>query len=163
MTLTLILTRHAKSSWSHTGPDHTRRLNARGRASAPLIAKWLRDQRFVPDQIISSNATRTGETIECMNLGVSPTLTRDLYLAEAKTMLGVLRQATGLCTMMVGHNPGIAEFAERLVTVHPAHPRFFDYPTCATTVMTFPINHWKNVSFGIGQVETFMIPRDLAE
>ena len=43
MTCTLILMRHAKSSWDDlTLSDHERPLNKRGRASASAMGKWLR-------------------------------------------------------------------------------------------------------------------------
>ncbi len=44
-------------------------------------------------------------------LNLKPTL----YNASADVMLAVLRHATGDTVMMIGHNPGIAEFAHRLV------------------------------------------------
>ena len=40
---------------------------------------------------------------------------------------------------MIGHNPGIADFAARLVSAPPAHDRFDDYPTGATLVAEFDI------------------------
>ncbi len=52
-------------------------------------------------------------------------------------MLATLQGATGECVMMLGHNPGIAGFAENLCANPPDHPRFFDYPTCATTILDF--------------------------
>ena len=40
----LILMRHAKSAWNTDAPsDHARPLNERGRKSAPLIAKKLKE------------------------------------------------------------------------------------------------------------------------
>jgi phosphohistidine phosphatase len=62
---------------------------------------------------------------------------------------------------MLGHNPGIAEFAASLVTAPPAHERFDDYPTGATLVLRFEIGDWANLTSGTGVVQHFVIPREL--
>ena len=60
MTRTLILTRHAKSSWDDPFlNDHDRPLNKRGRKSAPVIAGWLRENGWLPDEVLSSTSART--------------------------------------------------------------------------------------------------------
>ena len=62
MTRRLILMRHAKSSWDNPfAEDHQRPLNGRGKRSAKAIGEWLRAQGYLPDQILSSSATRTRE------------------------------------------------------------------------------------------------------
>ena len=72
--------------------------------------------------------------------------------------------ATGTdCVLMLGHNPGIADVADRLVRQPPDHIRFFDYPTCATTVMAFDVKSWAEVKWRTGTVLGFTIPRDLIE
>ena len=50
---TLLLMRHAKSSWDQTGvADLDRPLAPRGRLAAPLLARHLRDQGLVPDLVL---------------------------------------------------------------------------------------------------------------
>ena len=58
-----------------------------------------------------------------------------LYHAGPDVMLAVLRHAKGDTVMMIGHNPGIAEFAHRLVSKTPVSPEFRKYPTGATLVV----------------------------
>lgn len=164
MTLRLFLMRHAKSSWdSPLLADHDRPLNNRGRASAKALGTWLKENGYVPDAVLSSTAKRTHETFEGLDLALMPTYTKALYHAGASQMLEVLRGAQGACVLVLGHNPGIAEFAERLVSTRPSHPRFFDYPTGATTIIDFDVACWKDVEFGKGTVRDFMIPRELPE
>ena len=164
MTRRLILMRHAKSSWdSPLLADHDRPLNNRGRASAKALGLWLKNSGYVPDAVLSSTAKRTHETFEGLNLAVMPTYTKALYHAGASRMLDVLHDAQGACALILGHNPGIAEFAERLVSKQPAHGRFFDYPTGATTIIDFDVADWKDVNFGSGTVREFVIPRELPE
>ncbi len=163
MTRTLILTRHAKSSWDNPlSNDHDRPLNKRGRKSAPAIGKWLSRNAWLPDEVLSSSATRTRETWDRMGLTAArTTFTRDLYLADPAEMMKVLQQATGRTVLLLGHNPGIAAFADQIVKYPPDHVRFYDYPTCATTVIRFDINTWRGLQRHSGKVLGFAIPREL--
>lgn len=160
----LILMRHAKSDWSHAGlADHDRPLNKRGIASAAALGDWLRDKGYLPDQVLSSSAERTGQTLQGLNLHpASEThFSRALYHAGAEEMLAQLRAATGQCVLMIGHNPGICEFAHRLVNDVPGHPRFADYPTCATLVCDFDLAKWSELGWHQGLAVDFTVPRDL--
>lgn len=161
MTKRLILIRHAKSSWEHPGPDHDRPLNKRGYKSAPAVGSWLRQNGYLPEAILSSSAKRTRETHDGLGFKVPARFERSLYLAEPDIMLAELRSETADSVLMLGHNPGIAVFAELLVAQAPDHHRFFDYPTCATTVMDFDIDDWSALEFGTGKVQGFVIPREL--
>ncbi|KNX40609.1 Histidine phosphatase superfamily (branch 1) [Roseovarius tolerans] len=158
----LILMRHAKSDWgSPLLHDHTRPLNERGRRSAMALGDWLRAQDLIPDQILCSSSARTQETCARLKLPLAPDLHDVLYLAEVPDMLRVLRGATGARVLMLGHNPGIAEFAASLVTAPPAHERFDDYPTGATLVVRFEIDHWADLRPGTGAAQQFVIPREM--
>ena len=165
----LILLRHAKSDWDNgAATDHERPLNKRGRASAPRIGQYLAGAGYSPDQILLSDAARTVETWDRMAHhfpdAPPPTLHRDLYLAPPAAMLARASSATGKTVLMVGHNPGIGELAEALAATAPPHPRFFDYPTCATTVFRFDtLQTWKDLPerLASGQVLDFITPRDL--
>lgn len=163
--LRLILMRHAKSDWSHPErSDHDRPLNKRGRASAQAMGDWLRAKNYVPDQVLCSSSERTGETL--LGLKLAPQtecmFTRSLYHAEAPEMLHVLQhKATQPCVLMLGHNPGICEMANRLVTDPPPHERFFDYPTAATLVCDLPITRWDETYWSQAKVIDFAIPREV--
>jgi len=162
----LILTRHTKSSWDDPmTPDHDRPLNQRGRSAATDLGQWLVSRGHLPDEVLCSDAVRTRETWD----GISPalaetpplTLKPALYHAGPDVMLAVLRHAKGDCVMMIGHNPGIAEFAGRIVAQPPHHPGFRHYPTGATLVASFEIDDWSELSFGMGAVRDFIVPREL--
>ncbi len=167
MTKRLILTRHAKSSWDDPlTPDHDRPLNERGKAAAADLGGWLASRGYVPAQILCSDALRTRHTW----LGMEPalpgapelTLKPALYHAGADVMLAVLRHATADCVMMIGHNPGIAEFAGRLVAHPPTDPEFTRFPTGATLVADFAIDSWADATWGTARVQDFVIPREVA-
>jgi phosphohistidine phosphatase len=165
-TLRLILTRHAKSSWDDpTVADHDRPLNARGIRAAGLIGGWLASRGDVPGEVLCSDAARTRETWERIapHLGGEPVVTMKpaLYHAGPDVMLAVLRHATAPVVMMLGHNPGIAEFAARLLAQAPADPDFHRYPSGATMVATFDRPGWDLVGFGSGALLDFAAPRNL--
>ena len=81
-----------------------------------------------------------------------------LYHAGPDVMLAVLRHARADTVMMIGHNPGIAEFAAQL----PAKPiytqEFRKYPTCATLIVDFQIDSWTDLALGTGDVLDFFMP-----
>jgi len=162
MTHTLILMRHAKSSWEFPAlDDHARPLNDRGRRSAAVLGDWLRSRGHVPDQVLCSSATRTRETFAGLKLAVPVVFTDVLYAAGSVEMLEVLRRATARRILMLGHNPGIAELASDLVGTPPPHQRFEDYPTGATLVAEFQISDWDEVDWEAGKAVDFVVPRDL--
>ncbi len=172
MTRRLILTRHAKSSWDDPMmSDHARPLNARGRQAAADLGAWLASRGYVPGEVLCSDATRTRETwaliaaaLDASAPETTPLLVLKpaLYHAPADVMMAVLRHAQAETVMMVGHNPGIAEFAERIVAQAPAHSAYQRYPTGATLVASFEIDAWQDVTFGSGAVRDFVVPRELA-
>ena len=62
---TLLLIRHAKSSWDDvTLSDFERPLNERGKTDAPKMAKRLRKKDIKVDAFISSPAKRAKKTAE---------------------------------------------------------------------------------------------------
>lgn len=167
MTRRLILTRHAKSSWDDpTMSDHHRPLNARGRTAAADLGAWLASRGYQPEEVLVSDAKRTRETWE----GIAPalpdapsaTFKPALYHASADVMLAVLRHASADCVMMIGHNPGIADFATRILAQPVNHPAFRRYPTGATLVASFEIDNWAELAFGMGAPRDFIVPRELA-
>lgn len=162
MTLRLTLIRHAKSSWDGEEPDHDRTLSPRGREAADALGRWLVGQ--VPEEALCSAAARTRETwarIAGACHGPEARPVPELYHADPATILRVLRTATAPHVAIIGHNPGIATFAHRIAARPADHARFGDYPTGATTVITFDAPNWAEVSWGMGQVVDFVIPRDL--
>lgn len=167
MTKRLILTRHAKSSWDDpTMADHDRPLNDRGKAAAADLGHWLASRGYIPDEVLCSDALRTRKTWS----GIAPalpgtpvlTLKPALYHAGPDVMLAVLKHAQADTIMMIGHNPGIAEFAQRLVARAPANPEFQRYPTGATLVASFEIDNWTDLQFGMGALRDFIVPKEIA-
>ncbi|MEO0943744.1 MAG: histidine phosphatase family protein [Pseudomonadota bacterium] len=168
MALTLILIRHAKSAWSDpTLDDFDRPLNDRGRKSAPALANWLVRKGYLPDVVLVSGARRTVETWERMAPSMPETATMEsmpaLYHAGSEIILGALKAQTSPTVALIAHNPGIAEFAERIVAAAPTHREFQTYPTAATTVISFDEPNWSDINWAQGTVLDFTVPRDLID
>ena len=158
----LILTRHAKSAWDDPAlSDHDRPLNDRGRRSARALGDWMASRGYEPEEVLCSSAHRTQETwamVAGAPLEVRPVLRIEsgLYHASADRMLAILKTATHPTVMMLGHNPGISEFAAILPARPPLDPDFRRYPTCATLVVDFQVESWSQVEAGQGSVMDFV-------
>jgi phosphohistidine phosphatase len=165
---TLILTRHAKSSWDDlTMMDHDRVLNKRGRKGATALGRWLAENQYLPEEVLCSTAARCQETwafiADALPVDPPTKFIKRMYLPAPDTLYEVLKKATADTAMMVAHNPGIAEFAARLLREPPAHAKFQQYPSGATTIITFDIPDWSTPFMGKGTATDFIVPRDLTE
>ena len=83
---TLLLMRHAKSSWKdESRDDHDRPLNERGKKEAPRMGQLLLDQHLLPDLMLSSDAKRCRRTVEKVAAAAGyrgeTVLTSELYAA----------------------------------------------------------------------------------
>ena len=165
MTLRLILLRHAKSSWDDFAQsDHDRPLNKRGRGAAKAIGGWLAEQGYLPEHVLCSTAARTRETLTRAAVTAEATFLQSLYHASADRILDLIQtHGAGQSLMVVGHNPGAAEFAERIVMSAPRHARFRDYPSGAALVVEFEADNWSDVRFGSGSVLAFIVPCELMD
>lgn len=160
---TLLVLRHAKSSWRDTTlEDHERPLNKRGERDAPRIGKLLRQERLTPALIISSNAVRTRMTAKAVaeaahyagEIRVDPRL----YLASATDILTVLRSVdTEVGTVMiVGHNPGLEELVTELTGKQEP------VPTAALAQIALPIDRWRDLNASTrGTLLTLWRPKEL--
>ena len=155
MTKRLILTRHTKSSWDDPNTlDHDRPLNTRGQTAATDLGLWLFSRDYVPSQVLCSDAERSLKTWD----RIAPALPKTtllqikpaLYNAGPDVIMAVLRHAQTDVVMVIAHNPGIAEFASRIVANTPLNTAFNNYPTGATLVCDFAIDDWSALAYGDG-------------
>ena len=123
---TLILVRHAKSSWDEVGMDDAERpLNERGKKEAPQMARRLKDKDIKIDIFISSPAKRAHKTAkyfaEEYELNKKEIeITNKLYGASVTAFLEVISAIDDKhkTAIIFSHNPGITEFANTLTSVH---------------------------------------------
>jgi len=144
---TLLVLRHAKSSWDDPSlDDHERPLNARGERDAPRMGRLLRKQRLSVELIISSDALRARLTAQAVAdaIGYRGQILLDarLYHASVTDILAVLRSAVEHVTtaLIVGHNPGLEDLVARL-TGEPE-----GLPTAALAQIALPIDRWRDLT-----------------
>ncbi|MDF9795917.1 phosphohistidine phosphatase [Catalinimonas alkaloidigena] len=123
---TLLLIRHAKSSWDDpTLDDFDRPLNKRGKNDAPKMGKRLKKKKIHPDLMVSSTAKRAKKTA----LAIAGALDypekhiqwRDeLYHAAPETALKVMQRIDNKVEQLFlfGHNPGLTDFANLLCSTY---------------------------------------------
>lgn len=119
----LTIVRHAKSSWKDASlSDRDRPLNGRGERDAPDMGKRIREHGIRPSLIVSSPANRAWTTAKIIAHAINyprEFLQREdgLYLASLDEILDiVVAQDNGFNNLMVvGHNPGMTDFANFLV------------------------------------------------
>jgi phosphohistidine phosphatase len=163
--LRLTLVRHAKTEVAHAGQeDWDRVLEPRGLRDAPEMGRRLKGRGLKPDKVLTSPAVRalTTMTIMTRELGVPASkVTQDerLYLASPKDLLKVIRELGGTAAhlMVVGHNPGLTEFADAV-----SSERSIDnMPTCAVYTLEFDIKDWSALELETGVNADFDSPKSL--
>lgn len=147
---TLLILRHAKSSWKFPDlPDHDRPLNRRGKRDAPRMGKLLKEKDLLPDLVISSTAARAKDTasavIKHSGYKGKKIEFESLYAAEPTAYLTVIRKLGDNYqrVLIVGHNPGIEELIEQLTgEIHII-------PTCTLAQIEFDAEKWSAVLRGV--------------
>ncbi len=159
---TLLLLRHAKSSWKQPEqPDHDRPLNKRGKKEAPKVGKYLKENDLVPDMILSSTARRAHDTAQAVAEACSfegqINLYQDLYLSEPACYLDILHclPDDARRVLVVGHNPDMEEFLILLTDVNEP------MTTAALAVVDLPISSWQELNEATdGRLHTLWSPRE---
>ena len=160
---TILLMRHAKSSWKETHlADHDRPLNSRGRSAAPMIGDHLSRIDLVPDVIVCSTAARARQTVEYL-LETLPyegevRYTRELYHAGTESFLEEVAKLDERFAraMLVGHNPGMENAVEDLTG------EWVRMPTAAVARIDFAVEKWGEIAEdSSGRLVGVWTPRDL--
>ncbi|MFT3987554.1 SixA phosphatase family protein [Aestuariivirga sp.] len=172
--LTLMLLRHAKSSWSEKGlTDLERPLNGRGKRAAKAMGEHMQAQGWVPDAVLCSPARRARETwATAQSAFTKPpecSIENAAYdFGDGSALLTLIqrngRKARRL--LLVGHNPSLEELAQRLIDRGDEKLRQRiekKYPTAALAVITFTLSSWEHVIDHTGVLEAFVRPRDILD
>lgn len=141
---TLLIMRHAKSSWKHPNLfDYDRPLNGRGKKDAPRMGKHLRHEGLVPDRILTSSAKRARRT-------ANKVAKASRYTGKVKKLDALYDSVSGVYfeilqalpdkyqrVMVVGHNPTMEQLVHHLT----GHIRRM--PTAAIAQIELPIENWE--------------------
>ncbi len=143
---TLLLIRHAKSSWDNVDlPDFDRPLNKRGNKDAPKMAKRLADKKIEIDAFISSPAKRAKKTAELFIKEFDKNedkliLVPALYHASSDDFYQTIETVDDKYDRIAifSHNPGITYFAKELVD----EVNLDNMPTCSVFAVKSGIKKW---------------------
>jgi phosphohistidine phosphatase len=160
---TLLLVRHAKSSWDDiTQKDFDRPLNDRGKRDAPEMAGRVKEKGVKPDLLVSSPAKRAKKTAtlfaEQLNLDKDDILlVEGLYEPTKEAFETAIANLPGKADTVAifSHNPTITEFVNTLSNV-----RIDDMPTCAVFAVSKDVLHWADFKGGDASFLFFDYPKN---
>lgn len=163
---TLVILRHAKSSWPVGVEDDLRPLSSRGRRDAPVAGRWIAANVGGVDLALVSPATRTQQTwqaaSEALDVGSWRSEPR-MYLGSSVELLELVRETKNAheTLVLVGHNPGCEELAARLASSGDKSALFsmrLKYPTAGVAVLACP-RLWSQWGDGCAELIDFHIAR----
>ena len=142
---TLIMVRHAKSSWAEPGlSDFNRPLNDRGKKDGPNMARRLKKKSITIDLFMSSPAKRAKRTAELFADELEYPqdkilLIPELYEASVVDFNKVISTTPDSVNTIIlfSHNPGITAFANTL-----SNAKIDNMPTCAVFAITMGSDKW---------------------
>lgn len=153
----IIFIRHAKTEQGED--DFNRELTKKGKATALMMAKRLKNRAICIDKIFTSSAKRALKTaqifakeLEIKNLKRS----KKLYEANLENMVDFISKIdNNLETIMVvGHNPTLARICEFLSDSY-----IQKLPTSAIFAIEFDIDNFNQISNQHGNVVFFDYPK----
>ncbi len=157
----LLLLRHAEAVAHASDGDSDRQLTPQGLADAARAGSYLRASGLFPERALSSPARRARDTLvailrELPQKPASCELDASLYYADAGILLDVIGLTPDAVRtlLIVGHNPGLAQFARFLVNKESALPRHFPAPSLA--VIELACGDWSGASAESGSLELFV-------
>jgi phosphohistidine phosphatase len=158
---TLLIVRHAKSDWGHTGlADHDRPLNDRGRRDAPRLGRRVAERGAVPEVIRSSTALRARTTASLLaaELGLEASeveLDESMYATSVAHLIEVIEALDDAArtVMLVGHNPEFSALVTRLTGDD------VELPTCTVAEVRLRAERWADAAGAAGELVRVDSPR----
>lgn len=144
---TLLLVRHAKSSWNDSDlSDFERPLNDRGKKDAPVMAARVKEKKLKIDLFISSPAKRAKKTaaifmdeykVKEKDLVLLPSL----YEAPVKDFYDAVENINDkdAVVALFSHNPGITDFVNTLT-----EKKIDNMPTCGVFAIKINTKKWRD-------------------
>ncbi len=165
MERTLVMIRHAKSSWVNPlQSDFERPLNDRGEKDAPKMGERLKKQNIIPDLIISSTAKRAKQTARKIAKAIGYTEEKILWYEKLYHCIPAVFEEVIYeipndvkTVFIVAHNPGITSF------VNEFSPDFYtdNMPTCSIVGVRFDSDEWNEWNNAEKKVFLFECPKNV--
>jgi phosphohistidine phosphatase len=162
MQRTLVMIRHAKSSWAiPLQSDFERPLNERGKQDAPAMGARLEKLKLIPDLIISSSAKRTRQTARRIASEVGYDADKIKWEEKLYHCIPAVFEEIiyGLdesvkTVFIVAHNPGITEFVNELSVGFKTD----NMPTCGIVAAHIEAKEWNEFPKAERKVFLFEYP-----
>ena len=162
---TLLLMRHAKSSWKDESlSDLERPLKKRGVKDTKRIAKVIKENNLTPDVIIFSPAVRTKETVKVLKKELDfdgkEIVADALYMGEPQAFIDALKEVNNKhnTVLVVAHNPGLEAYLQIIGGDIEA------VPTGGLGYLVLVLEDWNNISLDtMGELVGFWRPKELRE
>ncbi len=167
----ILILRHAEAVAHSPGGDLERELSTRGRVECGKVGHYIARNGLFPDLAVVSPSARTRETFDLVQQTwtspVQQSVRKGLYNAEVADIVAELRQVqSDVHTLLyVGHNPGIAEFANLMVARGQAGLRdelAHGMPTASLAVLDLDIEDWVDLSLHSARLVSFVTPDKMA-
>lgn len=166
MQRTIVMIRHAKSSWANPlQSDFERPLNDRGEKDAPMMGARLKKLGLHPDLIIASTAKRAAQTARKIADAIGYDESRiqwhdSLYHCIPAVFEELIYELDDSVreVFIVAHNPGITDF------VNQFSPSFStdNMPTCGVVAASFEADSWTGFNQHNKKVFLFEYPKKLS-
>lgn len=158
---TLLILRHAKSSWDNPDiADFDRPLNSRGLEAAPIMGGVLYKNNLQPQKILSSPAKRAKQTAilikETAQIEGKINYVEGIYEASPLKLLNIVSEVEDKIDsiLLVGHNPGLEGFIKMLTG------ESYEMATAALIKIDLNIENWYDITANRGKVSLFVRPKD---
>lgn len=160
---TLVLIRHAKSSWKDKNlKDMERPLKKRGTKDAGVMGKVLKDMQLVPELILTSPAVRARETARLLareyNIDINQLVLEPmLYLESKAKLLKVINTIDDKfnTVFLISHNPGLTDLANTL-----SGESIENIPTSGVFALQFDVSSWAEADKGNARKTIFEVPKN---
>lgn len=164
----LFLLRHAKSSWDDPMlEDFERPLSVRGRNAAPLMAKYMKEQGYMPDYVLCSTARRTRETLSGLltffDHEFDVAFSGSIYQESGRDYLKILKECPPCDELLlIGHNFAMQETALVLAGTQAPGNMKSKFPTAALAVFECTIQTWQELDGEKARLVDYQFPKGLS-
>lgn len=166
-TRTLVLMRHAKSSWDTDDDDIDRPLSGRGRRDAAAAGKLLLERGLAVDVALVSPAARARQTWDAMRGGGLTAgdvrTADDVYERDADAIIDAVRDVDPAAStvLVIGHSPTLPEaidLAAQRAATKDWYALDTKFPTAAMAIIEVD-GDWAELGTADGTLVAFEVPR----
>ena len=154
----LYLLRHADSQRIHPMGDLNREISSKGIEELERLALILSRQKFHVGMALCSSATRTRQTWEYisskLSLNAEVEFLEKLYNSSPEDMLNLIVDIGDQheSAIIISHNPGISEVANKLLQ---GQADTLSFGTTNIACINFEVARWQEITNNLGKLEWF--------